>query len=78
MITVGKNEADKQSTVLNANGFDISAASELMAIIALADDLSDLRNVLVGGTAYNHQGMPLTADDFNVAGAMTVNNEGFN
>ncbi|MCC4784067.1 formate--tetrahydrofolate ligase, partial [Vibrio lentus] len=44
-----------------------------MAILALADDLQDLRK-RIGRVvlAYNHQGMPLTADDFNVAGAMTV------
>ncbi|HAH02235.1 MAG TPA: formate--tetrahydrofolate ligase, partial [Vibrio sp.] len=44
MITVGKNEADKTINGLEReDGFDISAASELMAILALADDLQDLR-----------------------------------
>ncbi|MFS1475060.1 formate--tetrahydrofolate ligase [Vibrio lentus] len=74
MITVGKNEADKTINGFEReDGFDISAASELMAILALADDLQDLRK-RIGRVvlAYNHQGMPLTADDFNVAGAMTV------
>ncbi|SBT11649.1 formate--tetrahydrofolate ligase [Vibrio celticus] len=74
MITVGKNEADKTINGFEReDGFDISAASELMAILALANDLQDLRK-RIGRVvlAYNKQGMPLTADDFNVAGAMTV------
>jgi len=74
MITVGKNEADKTINGLEReDGFDISAASELMAILALADDLQDLRK-RIGRVvlAYNRQGLPLTAEDFNVAGAMTV------
>ena len=74
MITVGKNEANKTINGFEReDGFDISAASELMAILALADDLQDLRK-RIGRVvlAYNHQGLPLTADDFGVAGAMTV------
>ncbi|OEF94338.1 formate--tetrahydrofolate ligase [Vibrio splendidus] len=74
MITVGKNEADKTINGFEReDGFDISAASELMAILALANDLQDLRK-RIGRVvlAYNKQGLPLTADDFNVAGAMTV------
>lgn len=74
MITVGKNETGKTiNGYEREDGFDISAASELMAILALANDLQDLRK-RIGRIvlAYNHQGMPLTADDFNVAGAMTV------
>ncbi len=74
MITVGKNEADKTINGFEReDGFDISAASELMAILALADDLQDLRK-RIGRVvlAYNKQGLPLSADDFNVAGAMTV------
>ncbi|WP_372385097.1 formate--tetrahydrofolate ligase [Vibrio sp. BS-M-Sm-2] len=74
MITVGKNEANKTINGFEReDGFDISAASELMAILALADNLQDLRK-RIGRVvlAYNKQGLPLTADDFNVAGAMTV------
>lgn len=74
MITVGKNETGKTiNGYEREDGFDISAASELMAILALANDLQDLRK-RIGRIvlAYNYQGMPLTADDFNVAGAMTV------
>ncbi|CAH7028712.1 Formate--tetrahydrofolate ligase [Vibrio chagasii] len=74
MITVGKNESDKTvNGYEREDGFDISAASELMAILALADDLQDLRQ-RIGRVvlAYNNQGQPLTAEDFGVAGAMTV------
>lgn len=55
------------------SGFDITSASELMAILALADDLADLRrrvgNVVV---ATSRDGRPVTAEDLKVAGAMTV------
>ena len=55
------------------SGFDITSASELMAIIALADDLKDLRaragRIVVAQT---RDGRPVTADDLRVAGAMTV------
>lgn len=74
MITVGKNETGKTiNGYERQDGFDISAASELMAILALADDLQDLRQ-RIGRIvlAYNKQGLPLTAEDFDVAGAMTV------
>ena len=53
--------------------FDITAASELMAILALTDSLSDLRNrisrVVVAFTKY---GKPVTCEDLKVAGAMTA------
>ncbi len=55
------------------SGFDITVASEIMAIMALTADLPDLRKRLgriVWGT--NKKGEPLTAEDLNVAGAMTV------
>jgi formate--tetrahydrofolate ligase len=54
-------------------GFDIGVASEVMAILALATDLGDLRARLgriVIGT--NREGRPVTAEDLKVAGAMTV------
>jgi len=53
--------------------FDIAVASEVMAILALATDLSDLRARLgriVVGTTF--KGEPVTAEDLKVAGAMTV------
>jgi formate--tetrahydrofolate ligase len=55
------------------NGFVITAASEIMAILALATDLHDLRarlgRIIVAST---YEGAPVTADDLRVAGAMTV------
>lgn len=53
--------------------FQITVASELMAILALAEDLKDMR-ARIGRTvmAYNVDGQPITADDLGVAGAMTV------
>ncbi|MDR1100523.1 MAG: formate--tetrahydrofolate ligase [Treponema sp.] len=53
--------------------FDISVASEVMAILALARNLADLRERLGRMTAaFDRKGKPLTAEDFGVAGAMTV------
>ncbi|MHB0877913.1 MAG: formate--tetrahydrofolate ligase [Anaerolineae bacterium] len=54
-------------------GFDISVASEVMAILALSTSLADLRQRLgriVVGTSKS--GVPVTAEDLGVAGAMTV------
>lgn len=59
--------------VERADGFEITAASELMAILALANDLHDMRK-RIGQIilAYNSQGEAITAEDLEVAGAMTV------
>ena len=55
------------------SGFDITAASEVMAALALATSLQDLRarmgRVVVG---YTKDGTPVTAEDLGVAGSMTV------
>ncbi len=54
-------------------GFDITAASEVMAILAVARDLQDLRARMGQITvAYTRAGDPVTADDLDAAGAMTV------
>lgn len=51
----------------------ITAASEVMAILALADDIHDLRRRLARViVAENYSGQPVTLDDLRVAGAMTV------
>jgi len=54
-------------------GFDITAASEVMAIVAVARDLHDLRArlgaITVGST---YEGEPVTAEQLKAAGAMTV------
>lgn len=55
------------------SGFYITVASEVMAILAVASDLADLRRrigrIIV---AYTKQGAPVTADDLEVGGAMTA------
>src|SRR2546421_4299668 len=54
-------------------GFDITAASEVMAIVAVASDLQDLRERLGAITvARTFDGEPVTAEQLRVAGAMTV------
>ncbi|MEL6894199.1 MAG: formate--tetrahydrofolate ligase, partial [Actinomycetota bacterium] len=59
-------------------GFDITAASEVMATLALCTSLSDLRErlgrIVVGYTASKggQPGTPVTADDLQVAGSMAV------
>ncbi|HSK47827.1 MAG TPA: formate--tetrahydrofolate ligase [Coriobacteriia bacterium] len=54
-------------------GFDITSASELMAILALATDLQDLRrrigNIVVAST---RDGRPVTTEDLKVAGSMAA------
>jgi formyltetrahydrofolate synthetase len=54
-------------------GFDITAASEVMAIVAVARDLFDLRERLGRITvAFTYEGEPVTAEQLKAAGAMTV------
>jgi formate--tetrahydrofolate ligase len=54
-------------------GFDITAASEVMAIVAVARDLADLRRRLGAVTvAQTFAGEPVTAEQLRAAGAMTV------
>jgi len=54
-------------------GFDITAASEVMAIVAVASDLQDLRRRLAAITvAQTFDGEPVTAEQLHAAGAMTV------
>ena len=54
-------------------GYDITVASEVMAILGLATSLKDLRERLGRITfGYSVEGKPLTAEDIGAAGAMTV------
>ena len=54
-------------------GFDITAASEVMAILAVARDLHDLRRRLGSITVgYTWEGEPVNAEQLNAAGSMTV------
>ena len=59
--------------VIRESGFDITAASEVMAILALATSLRDLRErlgrIVIGNTT---DGEPITAEDLKAAGAMAV------
>src|SRR5208337_5281145 len=54
-------------------GFDISVASEIMAVLALTTSLNDMRErlgrMVIGS---NRAGEPITADDLGVGGALTV------
>jgi len=70
-ITVGQGEAENGFELKTS--FYISVASELMAILALATSLQDMREriakIVIG---QSKQGEPITADDLGVAGALTV------
>lgn len=54
-------------------GFDITVASEMMAILCLAKDLDDMKErigkIIVG---YTYDGTPIKASDLNVTGALTL------
>jgi len=53
--------------------FDIAVSSEVMAILSIARDLKDLREMIGKITvAYDYRGNPITAEDLEVAGAMTA------
>lgn len=70
-ITIG--QGPKESGFERRTGFDITVASEVMAILALAQSLEDMRQRfgrIVIGTS--RSGEPVTAEDLGVAGAMTV------
>jgi formate--tetrahydrofolate ligase len=55
------------------SGFQISVSSEVMAILAIAQDLSDLRQRIAKMiVAYDKQGRPVTTADLEVDGAMTA------
>jgi len=81
--TLDVNDRELRNTVVGLGGkvhgvprenqFVIVAASEVMAVFALASDLQDLRarmgKIVV---ASSYEGKPVTAEDLKVAGAMTV------
>ena len=70
-IEIGLGPEEKGMT--RRTGFDITVASEIMAILALTTDLADMRarfGRIVIGT--NRAGEAITAEDLGVAGAMTV------
>ena len=63
----------EKNIVPREDGFDISVASEIMAILCLATDIKDLKrrigNIVVG---YNKENKPITAKDLKADGALTV------
>jgi formate--tetrahydrofolate ligase len=81
--TLDVNDRELRYTVVGLGGkahgvpressFVITAASEIMAVLALSSDLQDLRSrlgrIVIGDTV---EGKPVTAEDLKVAGAMAV------
>lgn len=63
----------KTNGVPREDGYDITVASEIMAILCLASDLEDLkdriRRIVIG---YSYSGQPVTAGDLHAEGAMTA------
>ena len=70
-ITIGQGPDETGNE--RQTGFDITVASEIMAILALTKDLADMRdrmgNIVIGTSK---AGDAITAEDLGVAGAMTV------
>jgi len=63
----------KANGIPREGGFDISVASEMMAILCLASDLDDMKqriNRII--VAYTYDNKPITVADLNVAGALTL------
>ncbi|MBQ7476170.1 MAG: formate--tetrahydrofolate ligase [Selenomonadaceae bacterium] len=63
----------KANGVPRESGFDITVASEMMAILCLANDFADLKErlgkIIV---AYNFEGQPVTANDLKVTGSLAL------
>lgn len=65
--------SNEKNIIPRIDGFDITAASEIMAILCLSKDMDDLKrrlgNIVIG---YNKDGKEVKAKDLKVEGAMTV------
>lgn len=65
--------SEEKNVVPREDGFDISVASEIMAIFCLATDIDDLKrrigNIIIG---YTKENKPITARDLKADGALTV------
>lgn len=63
----------KAHGVPRETGFDITVASEMMAILCLTSDLEDMKkrlgNIIIG---YTRSGRPVRAEELNVTGALTL------
>jgi formate--tetrahydrofolate ligase len=70
-IIVGLGQ--REDGVIRQTGFDITAASEVMAVLALSTSLQDMRKrlgrIVIGNTT---DGKPITAEELHAAGAMAV------
>lgn len=70
-VTIGQGPEEKGFT--RTTGYDITVASEIMAILALTTSLKDMRERFGNMVfALSRSGEPLTAEDLGVAGALTV------
>lgn len=65
--------SSEKNIVPREDGFDITVASEIMAVLCLAEDIHDLKekisNIIIG---YNKNNEPIKAKDINAQGALTV------
>lgn len=63
----------RTSGVPREDGFDITVASEIMAVLCLSEDLNDLKEklgkILIG---YNYDRQPITVSDLGVTGALAL------
>ena len=63
----------EKNIISREDGFDITVASEIMAILCLATDINDLKrrlgNIIIG---YNKEEKPITAHDLKAEGSMAV------
>ncbi|MGD9152142.1 MAG: formate--tetrahydrofolate ligase [Gammaproteobacteria bacterium] len=70
-ITIG--EGPKEKGITRKTGYDITPASEVMAVLALTTDMKDMRErlgrIVIG---MSKAGDPITADDLGAGGALTV------
>ncbi|KAF8451770.1 formate--tetrahydrofolate ligase-domain-containing protein [Terfezia claveryi] len=70
-VTIG--QAPTEKGLSRYTGFDISVASEVMAVLALSNDLADMRErlgrMVIGSSK---SGEPVTCDDLGVGGALTA------
>ncbi|MCI9063451.1 MAG: formate--tetrahydrofolate ligase [Clostridia bacterium] len=71
--TVNTGLSGEKNIVPREDGFDITVASEIMAILCLSEDINDLKkrigNIIIG---YNEDDNPVFARDLKAEGAMTV------
>ncbi|XP_045776423.1 C-1-tetrahydrofolate synthase, cytoplasmic isoform X3 [Maniola jurtina] len=70
-ITIGQSPTEKGFT--RESSFDISVASEIMAVLALGNNIEDIKERLASMVvALDKSGNPVTADDLGVTGALMV------